>query len=199
MFLFGRRPAIVLLFIAALSLPAVGGAQTFAVGPRLSFVHSDTAPSSPATRLVGGTMRLRSSRHVVLEAALDYRADYSVDRTSRVRQSPLQASLLLFPVRARVSPYLLAGVGLYTEHTDSLSPTGVVLESAMTRRTGSHLGIGAELFLARHAALFVDYRFRFVKFGASASDGEPINIPGLRSLNLSHRGTMWTSGLAFYF
>ena len=90
-------------------------------------------------------------------------------------------------------------MGLYTEHTDTLSSTGVVLESTMTRKTGSHIGIGAEFLLARHAALFVDYRFRFVTFGAGDPGAEPIDIPGLRSLKLSHRGTMWTSGVAFYF
>lgn len=188
-----------LVLAGAVWAPADAAAQAFALGPRVSFVHSEAGSAAPATRMVGGTMRLRSSRHVALEAALDYRSDYSADRMSRVRQSPLQASLLLFPVRSTISPYLLAGMGLYTENVDSLSPAGIVLETTMTRRTGSHIGVGAELFLARHAAFFVDYRFRFVTFGRSDPEAEPINIPGLRNLKLSHRGTMWTSGMAFYF
>lgn len=196
---FHSRSCGALLLVSLLCLPAGAAAQAFALGPRLSFVHSEPGSAAPATRLVGATMRLRSSRHVALEAALDYRADYSADRASRVRQSPLQASLLLFPVRSTLSPYVLAGVGLYTEHTDTLNPAGVVLDSTMTRRTGSHIGVGAEVLLARHAAFFLDYRFRFVTFGQSDPAGEPIDVPGLRSLKLSHRGTMWTSGLAFYF
>ncbi|MCC7008221.1 MAG: porin family protein [Acidobacteria bacterium] len=188
-----------LVLAGAVTAPVDVLAQAFGIGPRLSFVRSEVGSSGPATRLVGGTLRLRSSRHVALEAALDYRADYTADRTSRVRQSPLQVSLLLFPIRSTISPYLLAGMGLYTEHADSLNPAGAVLETTMTRKTGSHLGVGAELLLARHAALFVDYRLRFVKFGTAEPDAEPIDIPGLRSLELSHRGTMWTSGMAFYF
>jgi hypothetical protein len=187
------------VFAGLTALPAQVAAQAFGVGPRLSFVHSEVGSSDPATRLVGGTVRLQTSRHVALEGALDYRSNYSVDRTARVRQSPLQVSVLLFPVRPTLAPYLLAGFGLYTEHTDTLTPDGVVLDSTMTRQTGSHIGFGAELLLTRHAAFFLDYRYRFVTLGTPAADAEPINLPGLRSLKLSHRGTMWTSGLAFYF
>ena len=51
----------------------------------------------------------------------------------------------------------------------------------------------------RQAAIFADYRFRFVEFGAPEGGEEPINIPLLDSVNLSHRGSMWTGGMAFYF
>ena len=56
-----------------------------------------------------------------------------------------------------------------------------------------------EIRVARHTALFGDYRLRFVKFGDAASGGEPVNIPGLDKLKLSHQGSMWTGGVAFYF
>jgi opacity protein-like surface antigen len=111
----------------------------------------------------------------------------------------MQASLLLFPVRATVSPYLLGGLGVYSEYTDTLAPTGAVVETTRVRQSGWHLGVGAEIFLARQSALFVDYRWRFVSFGAAEPGAEPIDIPGLDSLQLSHRGSMWTSGMAFYF
>lgn len=189
--------AVVFGLLVGTAVPAAG--QAVAIGPRLSFVHSEVGATGPATRLLGGTVRLRTSPHLALEGALDFRSDYALDRASRVRQTPLQASLLLFPVRAALSPYLLAGMGIYSEYTDTLGPTGSVLETTMTRKTGSHFGFGAELFLARHAAFFLDYRYRFVTFGTADPDSEPIDLPGLRRLKLSHRGTMWTSGMAFYF
>ena len=39
----------------------------------------------------------------------------------------------------------------------------------------------------------------FTASGSEATEGEPIKIPGLDSLKLSHQGSMWTGGMAFYF
>lgn len=199
-----RRIALLPSVLAlATWVPAAASAQAFGIGPRLSFVHPEAGPATtPAARLFGGTLRMASSKHVVLEGALDYKAEFSEDGKTRIRQTPFQASLLLFPVRKAFSPYLLGGMGIYTEHTDTLGPAGVVLETQSTRKTGWHLGGGAEVFLLRHAAFFADYRFRFVKFGEPDPGAEPINlpaIPGLERLKLSHRGSMWTTGMAFYF
>jgi len=184
---------------AAVWPPAEAFGQGLGLGPRFSFVRGDLPSGTPATRLVGGTLRIQSSKHIVLEAALDYRSAFNEDKTTRVRQTPFQASLLLFPVRATFAPYLLGGMGIYSQQTDALGPAGVVQATTTQRETGWHLGFGAELFVARHAALYADYRFRFVKFGDPEPGAEPIDIPGLDSLKLSHRGSMWTSGMAFYF
>jgi len=189
-----------ILSMGLAALPSLAAAQSFGIGPRLSFVHPNPSTSpTPATRFAGGTLRIASSKHIVLETALDYHAEFSEDRLTRVRQTPFQGSLLLFPIRGVFSPYLLGGMGIYSEYTDKLGPAGTVLSSTMTRKSGIHLGGGAELFLLRHAALFADYRFRFVKFGEPEEDSEPINVPGLKNLELSHRGSMWTAGMALYF
>jgi hypothetical protein len=185
--------------------PGVAGAQGLGIGPRFSFVRGEAASGLPSTKFVGGTLRMRSSKHVALEVALDYRSELNEEATVRHRETPLQGSLLIFPVRGTFSPYLLGGVGMYSETDQLLNPTsGLVLSSTSARKTGWHLGLGAELFVARHAALFADYRFRFVHFGGAAEEDEaagadPINIPGLSAIKLSHRGSMWTSGMAFYF
>jgi hypothetical protein len=188
-----------LLCLATVGLPAAADAQSVGMGPRFSVVRGDTGPAADPTRLIGGTIRIQSSKHIALEGALDYRSEFSEDRASRFRETPLQASILLFPVRATFSPYLLGGLGLYSTHVDSLDATGEVLETVTERRRGWHLGLGAELFVLRRGALFVDYRWRFVRFGTPEPDGEPIDIPGLDGLEVSHRGSMWTSGMAFYF
>jgi Outer membrane protein beta-barrel domain len=181
------------------SVPASASAQVVGLGPRLSFVRGDLTTATPSTRMMGGTLRIRSSKHVVLEAALDYRSEFNEDNTRRLRQTPFQASMLVFPVRSTLAPYLLGGMGIYTETIDTLSPQGIVLDTAMSRKTGWHLGAGAELFVGRHAAFFADYRFRFVKFGSPDGDDQSINIPFLDNIKFSHRGSMWTSGMAFYF
>jgi opacity protein-like surface antigen len=192
-------PLVCLAVAAMLAAPAAASAQAVGFGPKITQVRGDVPGSTDPTRLFGGTLRIMSSTHIALEGTLDYRAEYNDDRTVRMRETPIQGSLLIFPVRKAVSPYLLAGIGLYTRSTDTLGPAGTVLDTVKERKTGWHLGAGAEVFVVRQAAIFVDYRWRFVRFGEPEDDEEPIDIPGLDDVKLSHRGSMWSGGLAFYF
>lgn len=162
----------------------------------MTFVRGDFVSGTPDTSFLGGTIRTMASSHAGFEFALDYRSQMSTDRTQRVREEPFQASLLIFPVRRRISPYVVAGYGIYSELTDAIGPTGLVLATATSRRGGWHLGIGGEFFMNRHASLYLDYRFRFVQFGAGAGSNQPIDLPGI---HLTHQGSMWASGMAFYF
>ena len=200
------RRLVLALALAIVAWPASeAAAQGFGIGPRMSFVRGDVPSDTPSTRFFGGTIRMRSSKRVVLELAGDYRSQLADDGLSRLKERPLQGSLLLFPVRSRLAPYLLAGYGLYSQTTETLDATGNVVDSLAERRTGGHFGFGAELFVSRHAAFFVDYRYRFVKFGSPEDGAEAIKIPGsglipgADNLKLSHQGTMWTRGMAFYF
>jgi opacity protein-like surface antigen len=190
---------LVCLAASALVIPAAAQAQAVGIGPRISQVRGDVPGSTATQRLFGGTLRIMSSKHIALEGTLDYRAEYNDERTSRLRETPIQGSLLIFPVRRILSPYLLGGLGLYTRQVDTLGAAGNVIASEKARTTGWHIGAGAEIFVARPAAIFVDYRWRHVRFGDPEPDEERIDIPGLDNLKLSHRGSMWASGLAFYF
>jgi hypothetical protein len=197
--MFTRGLALLFVVLSVLAAPDAAFGQGFGLGPRFAFVRGDVETGAPSTRFLGGTMRISSSRRVVLELALDYRTERSEDGLSRLRERPLQGSLLLFPVRSTFAPYVLAGVGLYSQTAETLDELGDVVSSTSSRRTGAHFGFGAELFLGRHAALFADYRYRFVRFGSPEEGADAIDLPGLDSLKISHRGSMWTSGLAFYF
>lgn len=192
--------AVVLVLALLVAVPAGAAAQGFGLGPRLSLVRGDYPSETPSTRFLGGIVRIRSSKRVVIELAADYRTELAGGGLTRVKERPLQGSMLLFPMRARLAPYVLAGYGLYVRTIEILPAEGQLpLEPpVIERRTGAHMGFGAELFLSRHAAFVLDYRYRFVRFGAAAPGEEPVNFPGLGS-HLSHRGSMWTSGLAFYF
>lgn len=174
-------------------------AQGFGIGPRMSMIRGDVPSGTPSSRSFGGTIRMQSSRRVVLELAGDYKKVASVDGITRRRERPIQGSVLLFPVRTTFSPYLLGGYGWYHESVDTLDSIGTVVSTVSRRETGAHVGFGAELFLGRHAALFADYRYRFVRFGEPAEGEEEIDIPIIDQVRLSHRGTMWTSGVALYF
>lgn len=182
----------------AAAAPAGASAQTLGLGPKMSLVR-EAPGATDRTRLFGGTLRIMSSKHIALEGTLDYRSELSDDQTTRLRETPIQGSLLIFPVRKVVSPYVLGGLGLYTRYMDTLGPAGLVVDTVNERKTGWHLGAGAELFFARQAAIFVDYRWRFVRFGDPEEDEEAIDLPVIDKVKISHRGSMWSSGLAFYF
>ena len=194
--------------IAALSLlPSSLYAQDggFAIGPRISFARGASDANVDAQRFTGGVVRLGGGK-TALELAIDYRSGVSGDLTERIKDFPIQASLLVFPVRARLAPYLLGGVGWYMQ-----SVTAVVdeddpgdIDSETTRRMGWHAGVGAELRLHRRFGLFGDYRYTFLNFGDNDdADANPSSTPGLipfaEQLRLSHEGSMWTWGATFYF
>ena len=184
--------------LAVFAAPAF--AQSVGIGPRMSLIRGDLITGTPSQRMFGGSLRMRSSNHVMIELALDRRVRTTPDGSTQIRETPIQGSLLLFPVRAAFSPYVLGGFGVYTEATDTLLLDGNVDHSTIERKTGWHLGLGAEMRIARHVSIFADYRFRFVKWGAQPTPETPA-VPGSTSigLKLTHQGSMWTSGMAFYF
>lgn len=195
---------VVLATVAWVLVPTGAAAQSVGVGPRVSVVRGDLATDTPSTRLLGGNVRMRSSSFTTLELSMDYRVTRNEDRTERVRETPMQASILLMPIRAVIAPYALGGVGLYSQKVDTLGPSvdggpQEVLDSTLARKIGWHAGFGAELRLSSRAAVFVDYRYQFVKFARSEDPETGTNIPYVGRVNFSHQGSMWTSGVAFYF
>jgi opacity protein-like surface antigen len=210
----------VLLMMTA--VPGIAAAQMLGIGPRFSMVRGDIASNTPSTRFFGGTVRLNTSKAVGFEGSLDFRTTMDTTGTQRLRETPLQGSLLIYPFRSVLSPYALGGMGIYTRTYDVLAPSGVIVQSAQERKTGMHLGFGGELRVSKHAVAYVDYRYRFVKFGdgtnstgstTTLTSGSTTNasansaamnallgsIPGLSLLKFSHEGSMWTGGVAFVF
>jgi opacity protein-like surface antigen len=207
----------VLAVCALVAIPAAASAQMLGVGPKFSMVRGDIATNTPSTRFVGGTLRLNTSKQVGFEGSLDFRTTWDTARTQRLRETPLQGSLLIYPFRSVLSPYALGGMGIYTRTYELVGTSGVISQSAQERKTGMHLGFGGELRVAKHAVAYVDYRYRFVKFGdGSGSNGTTTasangttsdlamrallaTIPGMDLLKFSHQGSMWTGGVAFVF
>jgi hypothetical protein len=171
-------------------------------------VRGDVQTETGAERFTGGQVRAWLSRRTAVELSLDRRTQSNEALTERVRDYPLQASVLLAPVRATFSPYLLGGMGWYTHSVDQLTGAEIV-QSTTTRRVGSHAGFGGEMRMGKHAALHADYRYTFLRFGdapiesntiagaiakshLSDSDNGPRFLP-------SYEGSMWTAGLTVYF
>ncbi|HEX9367789.1 MAG TPA: outer membrane beta-barrel protein [Vicinamibacterales bacterium] len=204
-----RMVASAALVLSAAAPCAAQG--TFGLGARMSMIRGDVQvnPAATAQRFTGGQIRARISPKTSLEVSLDRRTEDSLDLTQRVRDYPLQGSLLLFPVHSTFAPYVLGGVGWYTHVVDTMN-TGKVTESTSTRKMGYHAGLGAEARMGRHAGVHADYRYTMVHFGdgtgsASLAGGKAVTgssagTTGLASRFLpSYDGSMWTGGVTFYF
>lgn len=202
-----RRPAAAFAVLSALALlPPAAAAQTLGIGPRMSFVRPDPALGTASDRYSGGALRLKTSPRTAIELAMDWRSTTNDDATVRIRDYPVQASLMLYPVHAAIAPYLLGGVGWYSQRMEALSGADVLSQSTV-RRMGYHGGFGGDLRLGARASLFADYRYTFIRFGEDApgldNGAGAFGIPGAASLmdhlRLSHEGSMWTGGLVINF
>lgn len=200
---FIRRLAVGAAALLIGLMPSRLEAQSFGIGPRFAFVRGDVN-SDASTRYSGGLLRLRPSPRTALEISLDYRNHLNESGTERIKDYPIQGSLLLYPVRATVSPYLLGGIGWYRQRVDTLADD-LVVDSTTSSKTGYHAGIGSDLWFGRRATLHVDYRYTFIgrqNDDADAASGA-VPVPGLGALQdrlrLSHKGSMWTTGLTVYF
>lgn len=189
-----------LLVCIGLAAPTVR-AQSVGIGPRMSFVHSDAETSDGSDRFIGGALRMGSGK-TVIELAIDYRSTDVGPQFGRVKDMPIQASMLFFPVKSSIAPYLLGGVGWYSrnvERSDAVADTTLV-DEATTRRFGYHAGLGGNLRLTRHIAMFGDYRYTFLHFGDDdETASSPRLVPFAGQLGLSNEGSMFTWGAMFYF
>lgn len=188
---------IVCAAILASSAPAAAQGQSFGIGGRISFIRADVDDEeTESQRFFGGQIRARVSPRSALELSLDLHTETDPTETVRVRQLPIQASLLLYPVRSVFSPYVLGGAGWYSTRVELLAGDETVT-SETTREFGWHAGIGAELRMGPHAGLHGDYRFTFLDFGDDDDEDEDEGL--LTRFLPSNRGSMWTVGLTLYF
>lgn len=201
--------ASLLALLATLPAPALaqdGG--SFGIGPRLTFIRGAEDSTEPAQRFSGGVIRLGGGK-TAIELAMDYRSGLTGDLTERIKNYPIQGSLLIYPVRARFSPYVLGGVGWYTQTVESVMPPSAPQKNT-TRKMGYHAGLGGELRVHRRVGLYGDYRYTFLRFGGDETTGKPTKgaderptaprlIPFAERLRMTHEGSMWTWGATFYF
>ena len=184
----------VLALAAVVVTAAPAAAQSgFGIGPRLTFVRGGD-PDGDSQRFTGAAVRLGGGK-AALELAMDFRSTVGDDLV-KIKDYPIQASLLVYPIRTRLAPYLIGGLGWYSQRVQTLGP--VQTEIHTTRKVGYHAGFGAELGLHRHFGLYGDYRYTFISFGGE--DSSPvIDLPLVNRLKMAHEGSMFTWGANFYF
>jgi len=184
------------LFIILFVTSAVPCAAQFGVGGRMSMVHADAAADAladvDAVRFWGGQIRARTSPRTALELSMDVHSETNESETLKIRDLPVQASFLLYPVAGSFSPYFLGGAGWYYRRVEVLSGDET-LNSETDHEFGWHGGIGAELRAGRHFGFHGDYRYTNLHW--KARDGDSSLKPFLPR----YSGSMWTAGLTLYF
>jgi opacity protein-like surface antigen len=202
-----RSLRVAALGAALFSLGTSAAAQGLGVGARFAMMKATDAQEG-RDRLTGAMVRAHLSPRTALELSMDWRTATNEAETLRTRDNPIQASLFLYPVRTTVAPYLLGGVGWYSQKIETLE-NGQVTRTESVRPFGYHAGFGVQLWLGGHAALNFDYRYNHVTFGddeeteEESDESSGLRIPVLSSvaekIGLSHDGSMWTAGLSVYF
>jgi opacity protein-like surface antigen len=211
-----QRGSIGLFVFLAVFAPIAAHAQDgpgLGIGPRVTFQTGDAAvPNSSVLRVLGGQLKLRLTSKTEVELSADYQSSLDATLRERVKSLPLQASLLVFPIRSVVSPYVLGGVGWYRQSIFNGGDTIAI------REMGLHGGVGAEVRVGKRIAIHGDYRYNHIRFGDPASPGQATSsaavspstvataislLPKLtalqESLKMSHQGSMWNWGLTFFF
>jgi hypothetical protein len=216
------------VFGAVLALSSVASAQTggaFGIGPRVTFQTGDAQiPRSSALRIFGGQAKLRLTPSTEIELSADYESKLNKSLTERAKTMPVQASVLYFPVRSVLSPYLLGGIGWYKHSLTQAASTSAATTTSI-REMGYHGGVGAELRVGKRMAIHADYRYNHIRFGGTGSSAtttaaQPVKqttstsivtaattavslLPKLsaiqESLKLSSQGGMWNWGLTVFF
>jgi opacity protein-like surface antigen len=176
-------------------LAAAPAAAQFGVGARLAWVKANSRLDDDAVRVVGGQIRLGLSPRIGVEVSLDSHSEDLELLNQKVKERPIQMSLLLKLATGPVQPYLLGGPGWYKRSVEPLE--GTLLDDVSTTEFGWHAGGGLEVLAGKHFGLHGDYRYTFLNFGDE--DDRVIGLPGVGGLLPRHRGSMWTLGATVYF
>lgn len=197
-----------LLGAAALALlPSPASAQ-FGIGARFAMVRDDAHVDSDSVRFTGGQLRIGMSKRSAIELSMDFKTTDVPGESLRTKDRPFQASLLLYPIKSALSPYVLGGVGWYKREVQVMDGDAVVSSTSDTE-FGYHAGFGLQIGLGKHAALHGDYRYTGLHFGdddetdatslSSSLSSRSSLIPSPSGLLPSYNGSMWTAGFTIYF
>jgi hypothetical protein len=188
---FSARVLVAACTVSALFVgSAPARAQGFGIGGRMAMVKADSELDDDSVKFWGAHFRLASPR-TGLEVSFDRRTDTFDDLNERVRETPIQVSLLLFLAGGGFKPYLLGGPGWYKRSVEPLDDG----DGVSNTRFGWHGGFGAEI-RGGPVGVHADYRYTFLNFG---DDDDDDNGGVIGRLLPSHDGHMWTVGATFYF
>jgi hypothetical protein len=167
------RLTLVMVFLAALFLPAFSSADTlqFGVGITTSMLSYNEDEIDQSRMFWGGQARLRVMKYMMGEVSLQKREDNFNVRGGSIELDtvPLQLSAIVYPLAMLpVSPYFVAGTGWYfltaTVTGDIDLPYVTGTGSINHTEQAFHVGVGVEAFIGNHFSIGGDVRKVFLDF-----------------------------------
>ena len=167
-----RLAGTTLLSLAGLLGATPVAAQGFGVGARMAWIRSDVALDEDSVRFIGGQIRMGLSQRMGVELSIDRHSESFELLNQKVKETPIQASLLLKLAGGGFQPYLLGGPGWYKRSVSPIEGPADDLDVSTTE-FGWHAGGGVEVRAGRHFGIHADYRYTFLDF----NDDDDEEIP----------------------
>jgi opacity protein-like surface antigen len=184
------------LSLAGLLVATPAAAQGFGVGARMAWIRSDVDIDTDSVRFIGGQIRMGLSQRMGVELSIDRHSESFELLNQKVKETPIQASLLLKLAGGGFQPYLLGGPGWYKRSVSPIEGPADDLDVSTTE-FGWHAGGGVEVRAGRHFGIHADYRYTFLDF--NDEDDEEIGGGFVGRLLPGYKGSMWTVGATVYF
>jgi opacity protein-like surface antigen len=185
-----RHVLVPLLALGALFATALPlSAQGFGVGARFAWVKHDVNVDVDSVRFSGLLLRAMGDR-AGIELSLDRHTEEFELTNERVKETPIQASLVVRLASGSFAPYFLGGPGWYKRTVEPIAGAGNSGNSST--EFGWHAGGGLEILAGRHVGVHGDYRYTFLGGG----DKQVAIIGGLLP---GYKGSMFTLGATVYF
>jgi opacity protein-like surface antigen len=184
------------LSLAGLLVATPAAAQGFGVGARMAWIRSDVDIDTDSVRFIGGQIRMGLSQRMGVELSIDRHSESFELLNQKVKETPIQASLLLKLAGGGFQPYLLGGPGWYKRSVSPIDGPADDLDVSTTE-FGWHAGGGVEVRAGRHFGIHGDYRYTFLDF--NDEDDEEIGGGLVGRLLPGYKGSMWTVGATVYF
>jgi opacity protein-like surface antigen len=184
------------LTLAGLLVATPAAAQGFGVGARMAWIRSDVDIDTDSVRFIGGQIRMGLSQRMGVELSIDRHSESFELLNQKVKETPIQASLLLKLAGGGFQPYLLGGPGWYKRSVSPIEGPAADLDVSTTE-FGWHAGGGVEVRAGRHFGIHADYRYTFLDF--NDDDDEEIGGGFVGRLLPGFKGSKWTVGATVYF
>jgi len=173
---------LTVLFLTLFLTPLTGYSDSgkFGVGFRGGLFKSNDAEN---LKLYGGLQaRWKVFPALSLEGTFDFRQEESYPGGRKITSYPFMASALFYLIPgAKISPYLLGGLGWYYAKIEDSSG------SSTTNTVGAHLGGGLDIPLSPEICFNTDLRYYLLNYGDQ------------KVKDLKTDGYIISAGFTFYF